>query len=101
MAVVPRQREPGTGGPLFLIFGLRTKAVLLGLVFITCPVCGQHDTLQLARETTKLSLFFIPLVPIRTRHVLYCPDPACVGRSKIADSEARGLLVRGLASPLV
>jgi hypothetical protein len=85
---------------VFLIFGLRTAAELLGLVTTGCPACGQHNTLQLARETTKFSVFFVPLVPIKTRHVLYCPNPGCVGRVEISAGEARELLARGVASPM-
>ncbi|GIF53669.1 zinc ribbon family protein [Asanoa ferruginea] len=84
---------------MFLIFGLRTKAQLLGLVSMACHVCGQTGSLQLVRESTKLSLFFVPLVPIRTGYVLYCPNPVCGARVKIEADEARGLLAAGVGSP--
>jgi hypothetical protein len=83
---------------MFLIFGLRTKAQLLGLVSMACQVCGQIGSLQLIREATKFSLFFVPLVPIRTQYVLYCPNPACGARVKVAADQAHSLLAAGVWS---
>lgn len=57
---------------MFLIFGLRTRAYPIGLVAYACGVCGTHGKALLVKEVTKFSLFFIPLIPIRTRHVLEC-----------------------------
>ena len=52
---------------MFLIFGLSTKAELLGLVSFVCHVCGNAGPHQLVREKTRFSLFFVPLIPIRTQ----------------------------------
>jgi hypothetical protein len=85
---------------MFLIFGPRTKAELLGLVLMACRVCGQAGHLQLVREVTKLSLFFIPLVPVRTRCVVHCTNPVCGARVAVGADEARRLLAAGVESPL-
>jgi hypothetical protein len=77
---------------MFLIFGFRTKAERLGLVPMACRVCGQTGNLLLTREVTKLSLFFIPLVPIRTKHVVLCTNPMCGARNEVSAAEARALL---------
>jgi hypothetical protein len=77
---------------VFLIFGLRTKAVRVGSVTATCQVCGQVGSLLLVRESTKLSLFFIPLVSIRTKYVLHCMNPVCGARTAVGVGEARRLL---------
>ena len=58
---------------MFVIFGLSTKAHRLGLVPAACRVCRTTGML-LVREATRLSLFFVPLVPIRTKHVLLCAN---------------------------
>ena len=58
---------------MFLIFGLSTKAELLGLVSFVCQVCGNAGPHQLVREKTRFSLFFVPLIPIRTRNAVHCP----------------------------
>jgi hypothetical protein len=84
---------------MFLIFGLGTKVQLLGLVSMACRVCGEVGSLQLVRETTRLSLFFIPLIRVRSRHALYCPNPTCGSRVTVSSDEARQLLSAGVASP--
>lgn len=80
---------------MFLIFGLRTKAVRMGAAAGTCRVCGQAGSLLVVRESTKLSLFFIPLVPIRTKYVLHCMNPVCGARVAVGSEEARRLLAPG------
>ena len=77
---------------MFLIFGLRTKAYVLGWVAMACQVCHQTGSLLLVREVTKLSLFFIPLLPVRTRHVVECQNPLCRSHIKVSSGEARRLL---------
>lgn len=80
------------GVPMFLIFGFRTKAQRLGLVSMTCRVCHQAGNLLLVREVTKLSVFFIPLLRVRSKHVVYCPNPICGARVTVGAGEARQLL---------
>jgi hypothetical protein len=83
---------------VFLIFGFRTKAYPLGWVPMACEVCGQAGSLPLVREVAKLSLFFIPLIPVRTKHVVECQNPVCRSRVNVSDREARGLLNAGVGS---
>lgn len=77
---------------MLLIFGLRTTTKRLGLVPMTCPVCRHTDNMLLVREVTRLSLFFVPLVPIRTRYAVYCGNPLCGGRVEVSAGEAQRLL---------
>jgi hypothetical protein len=83
---------------VFLIFGFRTKAYPLGWVATVCPVCGRAGSLLLVHEVTKLSLFFVPLIPVRTRHALECQNPVCRSRVKVSRGEARRLLDAGVGS---
>ena len=83
---------------MFLIFGFRTKAYPLGWVATVCQVCGLAGSLLLVREVTKLSLFFIPLIPVRRKHVVECQNPACRSRVKVSGDEARRLLAAGVRS---
>ncbi|MFI5845944.1 zinc-ribbon domain-containing protein [Catenuloplanes sp. NPDC051500] len=76
---------------MFLIFGFRTKATALGWVQEACRVCGQFGSLLLVREVTKFSLFFIPLIPVRSKHVLRCQNAFCHNETKISGEEARRL----------
>jgi hypothetical protein len=61
-------------------------------------VCGQAGRLLLVREVTKLSLFFIPLIPVRTKHVLECQNPMCRSRVTVSRVEARRLFDAGVGS---
>ena len=81
------------GVPVFLIFGFRTKAQGLGWVSAGCHVCGHAGNMMLVRESTKLSIFFIPLITVRSRDVLECP--VCRSHIRIDKSEARRLLDAG------
>jgi hypothetical protein len=83
---------------VFLIFGFRTKAYPLGWVATVCSVCGQAGSLLLVREVTKFSLFFIPLIPVRIRHVVECQNPMCRSRTRVSGGEARRLLHAGVGS---
>lgn len=83
---------------MLLIFGLRTKAYPLGWVAMVCQVCGRAGSLLLVREITKLSLFFIPLIPVRTGHIVECQNPVCLSRVKVSGGEARRLLDAGVGS---
>ncbi|MGW4463997.1 zinc-ribbon domain-containing protein [Micromonospora sp. NPDC004704] len=83
---------------MFLIFGLRTKAQRLGTVLMACRACGQPGNLLVIREVTKLSLFFVPLIPVRTKYVVQCVNPYCGDRTKVSAGEARRLLATGVGS---
>jgi hypothetical protein len=95
---VARDIATNKGVLVFLIFGLRTKAVRMGLAAATCRVCGQAGSLLLVRESTKFSLFFIPLVTIRTKYVLQCMNPVCGARTAVDAGQARRLLAAGTGS---
>jgi hypothetical protein len=78
---------------MFLIFGLSTKSQLLGLVSFVCRVCGNSGPHQLVREKTRFSLFFIPLIPIRTRHAVHCH--VCGARTRVPADEISRTLATG------
>ena len=82
---------------MLFIFGFRTKAYALGWVAAVCHVCGQTGNLLLVREVTKISLFFIPLIPVRSKYVLECQNPACRTRTRIDKREADRLMSAGLS----
>jgi hypothetical protein len=60
-------------------------------VAAVCHVCGRAGNLLLVREVTKLSLFFVPLLPVRTKYVLECQNPICRSRNRIDKREAERL----------
>lgn len=78
---------------MFLLFGFRTKVHPLGWVAMVCQVCGQHGSGLLIKEVTKFTLFFVPLFPVRTKHVLECGN--CRSHLKVSSGEARSLTGAG------
>lgn len=84
---------------MFLIFGFRTKAQRLGPVSMLCGVCRRSDAQLLVREVTKLSLFFIPVLRVRTKHAVHCTNPMCGARVEVSAGEARRLLAAGAGVP--
>jgi hypothetical protein len=93
---IPLVVEHHEGVQVLLIFGLRSKAYLLGWVAGFCHVCGRTGSLLLVREVTKLSLFFVPLIPVRKKYVLECQNPVCRSRTRIDKREARRLQEAGV-----
>ncbi|WP_127503885.1 zinc-ribbon domain-containing protein [Actinoplanes solisilvae] len=58
---------------MFLIFGLRSKDSIVGSRLGRCEVCGATAAQTLVRRTTKFSLFFVPLFPVRAaRYFVTC-----------------------------
>ncbi|AGL18848.1 zinc-ribbon domain-containing protein [Actinoplanes sp. N902-109] len=58
---------------MFLLFGLRTKDHMVATRTMTCEVCGWNAPQAVLRRTTKFTLFFIPLFPVRpSRTFLQC-----------------------------
>ena len=82
---------------MLFIFGFRTKAYILGRVAALCHVCGQTGNQLLVREVTKISLFFGPLIPVRTKYLLECRNLACRTRTRIDRSEAERLMRSGVS----
>ncbi|MGC4805098.1 zinc-ribbon domain-containing protein [Micromonospora sp. DT233] len=76
---------------MFFIFGLRTKVDRSGVVQQVCRNCGNHAAQVISRRSTKFTLFFIPLIPVRTRYVQQCSF--CGVQYDIDRAEARRLPV--------
>ncbi|MEU8051479.1 zinc-ribbon domain-containing protein [Micromonospora haikouensis] len=76
---------------MFFIFGLRTKADRSGVAQQVCRNCGNHAAQVISRRSTKFTLFFIPLIPIRTRYAQQCTF--CGAQYDISAAEAARLPV--------
>ncbi|MBB5828425.1 MULTISPECIES: zinc-ribbon domain-containing protein [Micromonospora] len=76
---------------MFFIFGLRTKVDRSGVTQQVCRNCGNHAAQVISRRSTKFTLFFVPLIPIRTRHVQQCTF--CGAQYDISAAEAARLPV--------
>ncbi|WP_430500114.1 zinc-ribbon domain-containing protein [Micromonospora trifolii] len=76
---------------MFFIFGLRTKVNRSGVVQQVCRHCGNQAAQVITRRSTKFTLFFIPLIPIRTRYAQQCTF--CGAEYEISKSDAERLPV--------
>jgi len=67
---------------MFLIFGLKSTDRRLGSQVRPCEVCGATAAQVLIRRTTKFSLFFIPLFPVKpAAHYVQCTNCGTVRRA--------------------
>ncbi|WP_422753200.1 zinc-ribbon domain-containing protein [Micromonospora sp. WMMD708] len=70
---------------MFLIFGLRTRVTRSGVVTAVCRHCGNQAAQVISRRSTKFTLFFVPLIPVRTRYVRQC---SFCGAESVVDADA-------------
>jgi zinc-ribbon family len=57
---------------MLFILGVRIYNHLLATVAYVCENCGQHAAHHGMRRTRKLTLFFLPLLPMSTKYVDQC-----------------------------
>ncbi|RLP94944.1 zinc-ribbon domain-containing protein [Micromonospora sp. CV4] len=76
---------------MFFIFGLRTKIDRSGVAQQVCRNCGNHAAQVITRRSTRFTLFFIPIIPIRTRYAQQCTF--CGAQYEISRSDAERLAV--------
>lgn len=71
---------------MFLIFGFRTRDKIVSQHPRVCEVCGVHATQTLVKRSTRFSLFFIPLFPVKpSTYYLECGN---CGTARRADRRA-------------
>lgn len=76
---------------MFLLFGLRTRDRLVATQSGTCEYCGVTAMQSLVKRSTKFTLFFVPLFPVRAgRYYLDCTN---CGTRRPVDRSAVGRLV--------
>jgi hypothetical protein len=57
---------------VLIILGLTSRDNLLGTVSYVCEHCGQPGAHQLIERVRRFSVFFIPLIPLGSRHFDTC-----------------------------
>lgn len=57
---------------MFVLFGLSPRLNDRGTVRLHCTDCGVTGPHRLAEKQNRISLFFIPLVPVSTSYVTTC-----------------------------
>jgi len=66
---------------MFLLFGVRSKDHVIGTRTMTCEICRWEAPQQMIRRTTRFTLFFVPLFPVKpASHYLVCGH--CLGVRK-------------------
>ena len=74
---------------MLVIFGLSRKERPLGLIALGCPTCGHPGPQSLVHRRTRFTLFFVPVLPLRSRHEARCPN--CGTTRTISRDDARRL----------
>ena len=75
---------------MFLLFGFRTRDNVVSRRPMVCEVCGVHAAQALVKRSTKFTLFFVPLFPVkRSTYYLECGN---CGSTRRADPRAAGFL---------
>ena len=55
-----------------IIFGTKGTAKVLGVLAYVCGICGNEAAQRLVERRRWFTLFFIPLFPFSTKHVITC-----------------------------
>ncbi|WP_107655034.1 zinc ribbon domain-containing protein [Nocardia suismassiliense] len=75
-----------------VIFGWRQYAHRLAVLTMVCTSCGNPAAHILRKLVTKFTLFFVPLIPLSTKHSLQCTW--CGAESKLTKQQATELAGR-------
>jgi uncharacterized Zn finger protein len=67
---------------MFLLFGFRTRDNVVFRRWLVCEVCGVQAAQTMIKRSTKFTLFFVPLFPVKpsTYHV-QCANCGTVRRA--------------------
>lgn len=57
---------------MFIIFGSKENKNDLGEVRRYCSVCGRDTQHTREERTTQITLYFIPVLPMKSKHVDRC-----------------------------
>jgi hypothetical protein len=65
-----------------IIFGIRSSSSVRGRVTQTCQKCGVRCAQTIVKITRRFALFFIPLFPVGSSHVMICTS--CTARFRLS-----------------
>jgi hypothetical protein len=66
-----------------IIFGFRNKLAVLAMVLLQCGRCGMPANQRVQRLRYWFTLFFVPVIPLRTTYFMtcaYCGSDTRIGR---------------------
>lgn len=78
---------------VIVIFGTKAYRSVLATVMLVCSVCQHPAAHRIEKWTTKFTVFFIPLFPVHTRHVMQCA--MCGAESALSAADAERLVADG------
>jgi hypothetical protein len=82
---------------MLLIWGFKRYVQTLAMLTLVCGQCGRPAAHPLRKITTKFTLFFIPLFPVRHRYAVQCAF--CGASHELAKEEAERLQAQAAAAP--
>lgn len=71
---------------MLIIFGVGEREVSLATLLFACETCGNRAAHHLFKRVRRVSLFFIPLIPLGTRYYDLCT--ACGRTLEVSRSQA-------------
>ncbi|QYF72953.1 zinc-ribbon domain-containing protein [Cryobacterium sp. PAMC25264] len=72
---------------MFLLFGSRTSEAVINIVSFVCGYCHTMAEQHVVKRSTRVTLFFIPLLPLSTKHVNVCAR--CGGSTSLSTAQVR------------
>lgn len=58
---------------MILLFGTRARDALIVIVTFACLRCGVTAPQRVLHRTLRFTLFFVPLIPLRSTYRVACP----------------------------
>jgi zinc-ribbon family len=74
---------------MLIIFGFRRYLEQLAMLTLVCSHCRTSCAHPLSRAVTKFTLFFIPLFPVRSEHLVQCTY--CGASSRLSKDQAEAM----------
>lgn len=64
---------------MYILYGTRSSFKAGKTLGVTeCPNCHYYTEKKLAKETTKITLFFIPICGWTSKRLIACPNCGCI-----------------------
>ena len=72
---------------MFLLLGSRATLAIINVVTFVCRYCGVSAEQRVTRRSTRLTLFFVPLLPLATSYYNQCSN--CGGITRLSPAQAK------------
>jgi uncharacterized Zn finger protein len=71
---------------MFLLVGNSVRLIQLVIVAFTCRFCGLNVPQHVLKRVNRLTVFFIPLIPLSTKYYVECSN--CGGTIALTSDQA-------------